>query len=293
MQILLNKKLLLTLSALAYGLHAGGAHATPIEEESTIKRAYSMVKSAGKYAAVGVGSVYLYGDEQETLIKAQATALNYGQKFGVYLLDAFQTAYSTTSSALTASYTFAYDTYMPYHPTVVHYASEALKISEEGLSALKDTVIEHPYVALGVAAAFAASVGVTYAYGSHNARKAEQFLKEKQEAERKTERLLIAAKRKIEKSERAKEELAKQLAALKDSKSAHGNQTTSFGPIKSDHQTSSDTHAEMRTGPSKAQSGNVTFNLVIGHGKGTSLAPNVSESLASSFLPQQHSIEAY
>lgn len=290
-----NKKLLLTLSILAYGLQVSGAHATRqlAEEETSIN--WNSIKSAATYTTAGVttavASVYAFGDKQEELVELKKQAVKGVISVGQSLWNNGTALYKLTRGAVSDFSQWASDTYMPYHPTVCHVASEGVRLVTDAYAAVEQTITEHPYVAAGVAVTFVAAVGITHMIHKSKTNKAEQLLaKEKQKIAKIQQELQEAqeeakkAKQEALKATRFATKAADKLTELQEAQKTVGptvvSPTTTIKPqtnIKPDvtidgHNTSSPRARAVSGG---GQGGNVTFNLVL---------PGTPETL-SGFLP--------
>lgn len=278
-----NRKLLLTLTTLAYAFNVSAAQATKLnDEESFSSRAYSLAKTAaygtakvGAYgaatAATFVAGVTGYEAERETLLHAKNQILHHSSEAGLFLADKAVKAFKLTSWVLSKGYNAAYETYMPYHPTVCHYASELSRLSSEGLEALQQTVTEHPYVSAGVAVTFAVSIGAVYLYGKSKTAHATKLMEEK-------EATALKEKRRIE-AENAR--LEKQVKELQSAKQ-HTPSPTSI--ITHTHPSSkSDNKGKVTSNPitTGGHGGNVTFNLLMTPDMLKGVGPKTSQKVST------------
>lgn len=252
MEHILNRKLLLTLTTLAYTFNVSAAHATNItDDESFSSRAWSTVKSGAFYATGFVASATVYETERETFLHAKNQAVQYGCETGLFLADQASKGYKTSVSLLSSAYNWGYDTYMPYHPTVCHVTSEAMRLGTEGITALHQTITEHPYVSLGVAVTFAASIGIAYFYGKNKASQASKLMEEKEAA-------ALLEKRRVEERNAT---LLEEIKALREKKAPNTSVVTKANPTAT-----SDNKGTITSSPTvspNVQGGSVTFNLVL------------------------------
>lgn len=293
----INKKLLLTLSLLAYGFQVSGANATEIREEEQASRSlfrsatgsasshtasagahttsikeeekrssWGLFKSVAGYTSAGiataVGSIYAFGDKQEELIQLKSRAINGVTVAGQILWEQTRSLGTMLYNGTAASYQFLCDTYEPYHPTVKYVADEAIRLGFEGCTAVKQTVIEHPYVATGFAVTFVAAVGITYAVQKSKANKAEHLLEE----EKKRTAELAKELEKVKAEEKKARQLAIKAREALRAENPHIGPTvaktvTNANPmirVIGDDKSSTQSHV------GDVQGGSVTFNLIVG-----------------------------
>lgn len=297
MNKIINKKLLLTLSLLAYGFQVSGANATEIREEEQASRSlfrsatgsasshiafagshttsikeeekrssWGLFKSVAGYTSAGiataVGSIYAFGDKQEELIQLKSRAINGATVAGQILWQQTRSLGTMLYNSTAASYQFLCDTYEPYHPTVKYVADETIRLGLEGCTAVKQTVIEHPYVATGFAVTFVAAVGITYAVQKRKANKAERLLEE----EKKRSAELAKELEKVKAEEKKARQLAIKAREALRAENPHIGPTvaktvTNVNPmirVIGDDKSSTQSHV------GDVQGGSVTFNLIVG-----------------------------
>ncbi len=259
----LNRKLLLTLTTLAYAFNSSTLQASKLnDEESFSDRAFNTVKS-GAYGAVKMGAygataaatfvagVTAYEAERETFLHAKNQMIHYSCEAGFFLADNVGKFCNLTSWAFNEAYTEISKAYMPYHPAVCQGVSEIARLSSEGFSALQQTVTDHPYVSAGVAVAFAASIGIAYLYGKNKASHATKLLAEKEAAALKDKRRIEAENERLEKQ-------------VKELQSAQTQRPTSI--VTETHPRSkSDNNGRITSNPivHGGQGGNVTLNIMM------------------------------
>ncbi|MBX9697585.1 MAG: hypothetical protein K2X53_05835 [Alphaproteobacteria bacterium] len=250
----LNRKLLLTLTTLAYAFNASTLQASKLnDEESFSTRALSKVKT-GVYGATGfVASATIYELERERFLHAKNQAVHYGCETGLFLADKVVKGYTFCSSLLNSAYSWSYDTYMPYHPTVCHVTEEAIRLGSEGLSALQQTVTDHPYVSAGVAVTFAASIGIAYLHGKNKASHVTKLMEEKE----------AAALKEKSRIEADNERLVKQLEELQSAQKQPQSPTSIV--TQTHPRSSSDNKGTITSNPivHGGQGGNVTLNIMM------------------------------
>lgn len=249
-----NKKLLLTLTTLAYALNVSTLQASKIsDDESFSDRAYSTVKSGaygvakiGAYSATAAGAfvagVTVYEAERETLLHARNQMIHYGSETVLFLADNLGKLYNSASWALNEAWTWTSNTYMPYHPAVC-----------DGVSALYQLGTDHPYMSAGLALAATTSIGIAYFYGKNKTSHAIKVAEDKEAA---------AIKGKL-RAEKENAKLLREIEALKSAQNAENDQT----PIvtQANPTASSDNHGAITSSPVThgGQGGSVTLNIMM------------------------------
>jgi hypothetical protein len=262
---ILNRKLLLTLTTLAYAFNVSTLQASKFnDEESFSDRAFNTVKS-GAYGAVKMGAygatsaatfvagVTAYEAERETFLHAKNQMVHYGCETGLFLADKVVKGYTFCSSLLNSAFSWGYDTYMPYHPTACYATNEAIRLGGEGLSALQQTITDHPYVSTGVAVTFTASIGIAYLFGKNKASHATKLMEEKEAA-------ALKEKRRMEIENAGLAEQLKELQSAKQQTQSPSSIVTQTHP-----RSSSDNKGTITSNPivHGGQGGNVTLNIMM------------------------------
>lgn len=268
-----NKKLLLTLSILAYGLQVSGAQATRLAEEET-STTWSSIKSAAKYTTAAtttaVASVYAFGDKQEELFELKKQAIKGAFSLGTTLWDYGTVFCNSVSNLKTSFYQWAYDTYMPWHPTACYAASEFIRLGTEGCTAIRQTITEHPYVATGVAVTFVAAVGITHMIHKSTTHKAKQLLSEEKQKNTEMQKELLEAQEETQKAKTLAIKTAEKLKKLRAARTTAGptvvSPKTTIKPqtnIKPEVTIDGHNTSAPKARALGGQGGNVTFNLVV------------------------------
>lgn len=296
----INKKLLLTLSLLAYGFQVAGAYATDVREEERSSRSlfrsasgasgaasshiasvpahstsikeeekqssWGLFKSVAGCTSAGiataVGSVYAFGDKQEELVQLKSKAINGTWILGNFLWEQTYNLGNFICKNTNTLCEWMRDTYAPYHPTVQYAANEAIRLGLEGCTAVEETVREHPYVAAGFVLTFVTAVGITYSIQKSKSNKAESLLEEEKKKS-------IALAKELEEV-KAKEIKSRQLAIK--AREALKAQNPHIGPTVAKTVTNAnpiirvigDDKSSTQSHVGDVQGGSVTFNLIVG-----------------------------